>query len=348
MSALSYRSWDIWINTSFFNGQNTYDGYYECTILNTLMVQQSIEFLVEKYEIRNRHFCNITFQPSEIVNQVTTTEEGQLCIRVYESFDTSLSTEIAIQSINAFIDSISLAIDAPLTCLKIRFISQQHGKLLVANRRSIGRGFSFEVEERGIANQKIQQDILFYQDSKDDYVNVGRRHYMTGMQLLSMEDQITGLIDAAFMQFYQGCEALCRDEKGGMEESKKYIAKKNCSDSKELQIILHQVWRVRNKYFGHGDVSSNIYANLSKEHANAVAKQVLVARYLCRRLLDLDAPSNQSLIREMGLFFGEYSGNFTGQLIQLKTSFKVEFDKPDAKIYDDTGSFLESYDLNAA
>lgn len=117
MSALSYRSWDIWINTSFFNGQNTYDGYYECTILNTLMVQQSIEFLVEKYKIHNRCF-NITFQSSEIVKQVTTTEEGQLCIRVYETFDTSLSSEIAIQSINAFIDSISLSIDAPLLVQK--------------------------------------------------------------------------------------------------------------------------------------------------------------------------------------------------------------------------------------
>ncbi len=44
---------------------------------------------------------------------------------------------------------------------------------------------------------------------------------MTGMQLLSMEDQITGLIDAAFMQFYQGCEALCRDVTGRMEQSQK-------------------------------------------------------------------------------------------------------------------------------
>ena len=74
MSALSYRSWDIWINTSFVTGANIYNGYYECAILNTLMVSQSIEFLVEKYEIRNRQFVNITFPSPEIIKQVTTTE----------------------------------------------------------------------------------------------------------------------------------------------------------------------------------------------------------------------------------------------------------------------------------
>ena len=346
MSALSYRSWDIWINTSFVTGVNIYNGYYECAILNTLMVPQSIEFLVEKYEIRNRQFVNITFPSPEIIKQVMTTEDGQLCLRIYEQLDTSIALERVIQSIQAFIDSISLALDAPLTCPKIRFISHQHGKLLVANRSSISRGFAFEVDERGLAAKKIQQDLTFYQDASDDHAVVGRRHYMTGMQLLSLEDQVAGLIDAAFMQFYQGCEALCRDPKGNLEKSQKYIASKKLADSKELQVIAHQVWRVRNKYFGHGDVSSNLYANLTTQHAEAVAKQVLVARYLCRRLIDINSPSNSFLAREMGLFFGSYSGNFTGHLTQLKEEFKVQFDGSIAKIYDETGVEVENYSLD--
>lgn len=343
MSSLSYRSWDIWINTSFFSDEKTYDGYFECTILNTLMVPQSIEFLAERFEIRNRNFVNISFPPPEIVKQVTTTEEGQLCLRLYEQLDTTTTPELVIQSIQGFIDSISLTLDAPLTCPKIRFVSHHYGQLLVANRRSIGRGFGFEVEERGLAAKKIQEDFLYYQNIDDANAVVGRRHYMTGMQLLSLEDQITGLIDAAFMQFYQGCEALCRDDLGGLENSKKYIASKSPSDSKELQIIAHQVWRVRNKYFGHGDVNSNIYANLTKLHAETVAKQVLVARYLCRRLIDIGAPSKMFLAREMNLFFGSYSGNFTGEISQLKNAFKVQFDKPIAKIYDANGNEIDQY-----
>ena len=346
MSALSYRSWDIWINTSFFTGQNKYDGYYECTILNTLMIPQSIGFLVERYEIRNRKFINTTCPSPEIIKQVTTTEEGQLCLRLYEELDASTAPDLVIQSIQNFIDSISLALDAPLTCPKIRFISHRYGKLMVANRRSIGRGFAFEVEERGLAAKKVQQDLQFYQDTGDGHAVVGRRHYMTGMQLLSLEDQIAGLIDAAFMQFYQGCEALCRDPDGGLEKSKKYIASKRPADSRELQVIAHQVWRVRNKYFGHGDVSSNLYANLTKENAEAVAKQALVARYLCRRLIDIKPPSSTFLVREMGLYFGSYSGNFTGQLTQLKEAFKVKFDRPIAKVYDDSGFEIEQYSLD--
>ena len=116
--------------------------------------------------------------------------------------------------------------------------------------------------------------------------------------------------------------------------------------SKELQVIAHQVWRVRNKYFGHGDVSSNLYANLTKSHAEAVAKQVLVARYLCRKLIDLHSPSNTFLAREMGLFFGSYSGNFAGQLQELREKFKVNFDRPIAKIYDEHGVEIETYDFN--
>lgn len=346
MSALSHRSWDIWINTSFFTDANKYDGYYECTILNTLMIRQTIDFLVEGYEIRSRVFINTTRPPPEIIKQITTTEEGQLCIRLYEPLDASQAPDLAIQSIQKFIDSISMAVDAPLTCPKIRFISHHHGPLMVANRRSIGRGFAFQLEERGLAAQKIQQDLQFYQDASDNHAVVGRRHYMTGMQLLSLEDQIAGLIDAAFMQFYQGCEALCRDPKGRLEESQKYIASKKPPDSRELQIIAHQVWRVRNKYFGHGDVSSNLYANLTTQHAEAVAKQVLIARYLCRRMIDISAPSSKSLAREMGIFFGSYSGNFTGQLTQLKNEFKVQFDQPISKIYDENGLMIERYSLD--
>lgn len=64
------------------------------------------------------------------------------------------------------------------------------------------------------------------------------------------------------MQFYQGCEALCKDPKGNLEPSKKFIAQQATSNKKELQIITHQVWRVRNKYYGHGDKDFNLQAKL--------------------------------------------------------------------------------------
>ena len=262
---------------------------------------------------------------------------------LYDELDTSQPILETVKNIQNFMDAISIAVDSPLTCLKIRFISSQHGKLMVANRRPIGRGISFEIEERGRAALKIKNDLSYYQDDTDDHIVVGRRHYLVGMQLLSLEDQITGLIDAAFMQFYQGCEALCRDPRGSIKGSQKHIASTGATDARELQIIAHQVWRVRNKYFGHGDVGYNLYANLSKEHAESVARQVLVARYLCRRLIDLNSPSSTHLTREMGFFFGSYSGNFKGTISELENRFRVNFDRRKSKIYDSTGNKVDEY-----
>lgn len=334
MSTLAYRDWDLWLNTGYFSGVQTHDGYFECVVLDSLMVRQSIEFLAERQYILNRQFVDVPHSPIEIVQQSTRTAEGERCIRMYEQLETSIDIKETLEGIRSFIDALALAIDAPLSCYRISFVSNHHGRILTANRKSIGRAFSFEVEERGFAYQKLRNDLAFYQNDSDPNVVVGRRHYMTGMQLLALEDQVSGLIDAAFMQFYQGCEALCRDPKGNLEPSKKYIAANASSDGRELQIIAHQVWRVRNKYFGHGDVPYNLLANQNREKAAMVARQVLVARYLCRRLLDLTAPSNTPLTREMGLFFGTYSGNFVGQVDQLLGDFKVPFDQPECNIYD--------------
>lgn len=342
MSSLSYRTWDVWINTGFYNPANVYDGYYECTILGTLMVPRSIGFLAESFEIRRNQVISITAP----LRQVTTSEEGHLCLRIYGDLDTTSPPLDVIQEIQSLLDALSISIDSPLTCSKIRFISHHHGKLFVANRRSIGRGCAFEVDEMGSAHTKVQQDLQFYRDNTDPHLTVGCSHYLTGMQLLSLEDQITGLIDAAFMQFYQGCEALCRDRNGRIEESKKFIARQQgLADSRELQIIAHQVWRVRNKYFGHGDVNSNLYSNMSKTHAESVARQVLVARYLCKRLIDLNCPSNIFLAREMGIFFGTYSGKFNGQIQELETSFRTNFDCRDCAIFDANGSVIEKYSI---
>lgn len=345
MSSLSYRTWDVWINTGLFNPAGVYDGYYECSILGTLMVPQSIGFLAENYEIRKNQVINVVMPPPEIIRQVTTTEEGQLCVRIYGDLDTTSPPLYVIQEIQCLLDSLSISIDSPLTCSKIRFISHHHGKLLVANRRSIGRGYAFEVDERGTAGTKIQQDLQFYRDTTDPHLVVGRRHYMTGMQLLSLEDQITGLIDAAFMQFYQGCESLCRDPSGRIEGSKKFIASQGMTDSRELQIVAHQVWRVRNEYFGHGDVKSNLYSNLNKMHAESVARQVLVARYLCKRLIDLNCPSNTFLAREMGIFFGAYSGKFNGQVAELESTFRVNFNRRTSDVFDTKGVVIEQYQI---
>ncbi|MCP9848118.1 hypothetical protein KBY86_14650 [Synechococcus sp. Lug-A] len=344
MSALSYRDWDVWINSTYYDGR-TYDGYFELTIVGTLMVPQTLEYLAESYEVRQRQFTRVARANPDIVRQTMHTEEGNLCLRVYDRLDTNADLAGLLRSLNSFLEAVGLATDSPLSSQKIRFISFHEGKLLVANRRSVGRGMAFELEERGTASQKLAEDLDYYLDHTDSNLVVGRRHYMTGMQLLGIEDAVTGLLDAAYMQFYQGCEALCRDPRGSLEPSKQHIAALQLPDSRDLQIIAHQVWRVRHKYFGHGDVAYNLEANLGQASAAAVARQVLVARYLCRRLIDAQAPSGAHLVREMNLAFGQACAAFMGSVQQLEEDFRVQFDGRTSKIYHANGQEIEEYTL---
>ncbi len=341
MSSISYRTWEYWINKEFFDTQETYHGWFECIIAPTLMATQTVEFVIEQYEIRDFQFTSISPYPPQYKQQLMYTNENELCLKIYTSFDTTQDAKLAIDKVMDFLTTMSLSTDFPLICHKIRFVDANRGKLLVANRKSIGRGVGFEIEERGIASQKINSQFPEYLSlmQNDEYFKVGLRHYLTGMQLLSLEDQVSGLIDAAFMQFYQGCEALCQDPKGNLEPSKKFIAQKATSNVKELQIIAHQVWRVRNKYYGHGDKDFNLQANSNLSQMQQVAKQVLVVRYLCRVLLEIYTSSQQILTREMGLYFGENSNSFNGDIGSFASgqSFFVDYDIRDCKIFDSSG-----------
>ena len=199
------------------------------------------------------------------------------------------------------------------------------------------------MEERQAAAEKIINDINGY--SSDKYQELGEKHYLAGLMLLGYEDQVEGLIDAAFMQFYQGCEILCRNPKGQLKNSKKYIASLQLQDSRELQIVAHQIWQVRNKYFGHGDIQYNILSNADLENVTKVANQVLVTRYLCKRLIDHFSPSKKTLVREMYLFTGHTLGNFVGNITQLENEFRVDFDYRDVEIYDANGALIETYTI---
>ena len=349
MSTINIRDWEIWINQSAFTRELEFHGFYECCILPTLMAQQTVEFLAEKFEIHSNNVISVSRPPHEVIKQTTTSEEGLLAIRIYGIFNPSISVEENIADILNCIDSIALCVDFAFICQKIRFFSDTYGKMFIANRMRIGRGIAFEIEERDASSTKLTTDLNYYKDLAQKEIRAARCHYLTGLRLLSLEDEVSGLIDAAFMQFYQACEILCMDDEGSLEGSKLNIAKLNLSESRALQIIIHQVWRVRNKYFGHGDLRYNILANTDIENAVKVAKQVYVARYLCKKLIDISSPSKTILLREMMFFCGGHNyGNFTGSIQELETSFNVDFDRRKVKIYSFKGDMVEEYEIKSA
>lgn len=153
------------------------------------------------------------------------------------------------------------------------------------------------------------------------------------MNLLGLEDQFPGLLEAAFMQFYCGCEAVCASYE--LSDAQRYIAnnEQDPEESKKLQVIAHQVWQVRNNYFGHGARKEGV-ASSSYVQATQVAKQVLVARYLCRKMIELQESQGDVLLREIGFYINGFSENFYGELEQLGKTFFVPYKGRNAKIYE--------------
>jgi hypothetical protein len=349
MSSLSYRTWEIWKNSTYFEKNEIYNGWYECVIESSLMAHQTIEFIIEKFEIRDFNFITISSFPDQYKNNIMFTQERELCLKIYTSFNNSDDTKIIVKKIEEFINTVSILTDFPIICNKLRFIDLNIGKIFIANRKPIGRGMSLEVDERGIVINKIQNEKSEYENlQSNDYFQAGLKHYLTGMKLLSLEDQVNGLLDASFMQFYQACEVLCQDPRGNLENSKKFIANKVNSNSRELQIIAHQLWRVRNKYFGHGDKDYNKTANTNIQSIKNISNQVLVARYLCRLLLDSYTQSQNVLMREMRLYSVQQTSEyFNGDINSFSSgnSFYASYDKRSCKIFDNQGQEIEEYTI---
>lgn len=352
MSALAYRSWDMFLNQRIAALKPLCHGYFEVDLVAFMMTEQTLEFLEQQFELRLPHPDKVNV-PAPLMGIVRQWRGTHPKLRIYGTFSPGQPAEPQIDAITAYLTALAVCVDHPLTAQTIRFEDDQEGLVLQAIRRPFGRGVAFELEERGRANGKIQADFpsLAHTASQPGPLMVAIRHYLCGMGLLAMEDALPGLIDAAYMQFYQGIEALAGTYV--LEDAKKAIAALGLPDSATLQAICHQVFLVRHKYFGHGNETDfHEIADQGMAEATRVARQVLVARWLCKTLLDAQSPSKASLVREMRIYGPEGSSEFRGQIADLEGTFWVNFGqstgKANCKIYDATGAPAPAYTFPAA
>ena len=343
MSDVSNRSWDYWINKAFFESENKYMGKYECILIPSLMAQQTVEFLENGYQIGIKKI--IKTQPVEYVDpsQYASMIDSAFCLKVRDYLDTTESVETIVSDILATLEALSICVDFSIKCNEVRFIADSEGHIFSASRRPLSRGMAFEVEERGAADEKLMTDFSALLNPSTSQ-KVAIKHYLTGMTLLGLEDQLSGLTDAAFMQFFQGIEAICEIGRGKKaDDVLRAIARMGSNDSRDLQIIAHQAYQVRHLYFGHGDIKRNLRAIDDYEEAMQVTKQVLVARYLCKRLIDIQSGSHTGLIREMGFYPNGHSESFNGDVALLNDSFKVNYPGRNVTIFDENGKEIEKY-----
>jgi hypothetical protein len=352
MSSLNYREWDIFINERLKAHDGKFDGYYVCLVPGFAMAQQTIDFLNEAYDlyVSSPRPLDICIPPLAGMRQPIS-RESSLPLTIHGEFDLTKGSREQIDSISRYLDALSMCVDFPFHMQAIQFIDYNQGLVFQASRRPFGRAAGFEVEERGGAASKIADDFNgFHVHLKDQNprLRVAIRHYLTGMTLLGLEDQVTGLIDAAYMQFYQGIESFLGVRQ--CEEAKKSIAQSKVLDPRSVQIVCHQVFNVRHKYFGHGDES--FYHDLSDRgpgEATQLAKQSLVVRWLCRVLIDSESQSRLPFLREMRIYGAQGSDEFLGTQEELASSFWINFGqavmdvKRECKIYNASAREIELF-----
>lgn len=127
---------------------------------------------------------------------------------------------------------------------------------------------------------------------------MAQHHYSTGMGLLAGEDVLTGLIDAAFMQFYLAVEALL----GSHEREKALTNGTQFYGDRFLKLkdLVTHVYLARHRFFGHAHPKF-VKGLLDSETAFQIAKQALVARWTARALLGLEL-GRPLVTREMRLY----------------------------------------------
>lgn len=348
MSALNYRSWDTFVNQRLAEAKVECHGHYEIDLVAFMMTDQTIEFIEQHFSLQLPHPVRIdnSASLSGVIRQWRSPEPK---LKIRGTFSPHLPIQIQINAVLDYLTALSICVDHPLAARIIRFEDDHEGIVLEAARRPFARGVAFELDERGIAHDKTQHDFTWLVEaaSKPGVILVATRHYLCGMGMLAMEDSLPGLIDAAYMQFYQGIEALTETHE--LEKAKKAISAADLPNSRDLQIACHQVFSVRHKYFGHGNETSfHEIADRGMLEATRIARQVLVARWLCKALLDARSPSRLFLAREMRIYGPQGSTEFRGQASELEEEFWVDFGqnsaaKANCRTYGKTGAASETY-----
>jgi hypothetical protein len=258
-----------------------------------------------------------------------------------DTFVVSRSIRERVDAILDEVRALSLLVDFPLHCQQIEFHlppgQVDSGPVWIATRLAIGRGFGFADDEREIADRKLQAGLAPYTAAGKPELELATGYYLSGMKLLALEDDVEGLIDAAFMQFYLAAEVLLGTEVS-RDASRAFARRFSVPDAIAVQRSIYQVYGVRGRYFGH----AKALAAQTAQESFDIAKQVLVARWLARHLIDLHAGRQDSLTREMRLYRGLQSFEFRGTEAELRNSFMLSgiadpFAQP---IFDNMGNRL--------
>ncbi|TKB75571.1 MAG: hypothetical protein E8D46_01750 [Nitrospira sp.] len=319
MSSFPSRSIEIW-KSSLADSMSPISGAFSFEVLQTVMVPQTLQFLAERASappsgmgevasdfLRGMHYFDPK-KPSTLFLWQTFQNAEDLF-----SFD--------IQILSDAIRQLELHTDINLTFSCVSYLADV-GRglelpLLIMSRLPFTRGVAFEVEERGAVDQSFQLGDF----KLSEKARIAQQHYSTGMSLLAGEDSISGLVDAAFMQFYLAVEAILeRHNKAEALQQGQTLFDNKFDDN--LKKIVSHIYIARHRFFGHAH-PKYLKGLLDTDTAFDIAKQTLVARWCARKLLELEL-KRPLVKRDMRLYPSpRQSVAFFGDSIALDNEFAL-------------------------
>ena len=205
MSSFPSRAVEIW-KSSQAKAISPINGAFSFEVLQTVMVPQTLQFLTECAAAPPDGTGEIASAFLQGMRYVDASKPGLLFWRAFQNSDElfSFDPEVLSEAIRQFV----IHTDINLTFGRVTYLADvgrgPELPLWILSRLPFARGVAFEIEERGAA--KVSLGGGDFQLS--DKARVAQQHYSTGMSLLAGEDSVSGLVDAAFMQFYLATEAI--------------------------------------------------------------------------------------------------------------------------------------------
>jgi hypothetical protein len=317
MSSFPVRPLQVWRSSVAYE-LTPINGVFEFEVLDTVMVAQTLEFLREwrsdqpqpPGQIGGFIFAMMYYQPA-----------GN---RLWYKMDFPDATALfATDPMNLFglIRELEIHTDINLTVRNIKFLADVGTgpslPLMIAERRPISRGVAFEVDERG----QVRQSLLGGDFIMNAKIELAQQHYSTGATLLAAEDQLTGILDAAFMQFYLAMETIleAHDKNEGIKNGTSLYG---AAFNNNTQAIVSHVYVARHRFFGHAHHKWRKGLSDPKV-AFQIAKQVLVARWCARKLIALGL--GRDLVHRETRFASGLGNSieFRGDAAALQTEFAM-------------------------
>jgi hypothetical protein len=319
MSSFPSRALEVW-RSSQADSMAPISGVFSFEVTQTVMVPQTLQFLCEIASLR---LLGIGDAIQGFISGMRHADPNNPASLLYQKqFQNAAELfSFDVEILSDAIRQLELHTDINLTFARVAYLanvgSGPNLPLLIFQRLPFARGVGFEIEERDMVAQSLQLGDFVLADK----VRVAQQHYSTGMALLAGEDSVSGLIDAAFTQFYLSIEATleCHEKNEALRHGETFFGDQFDDN---LQKIVSHVYIARHRFFGHAHPKYQ-RGLLDTDTAFDIAKQALVARWTARRLLELEL--DRPLVkREMRLYPGPgQSIEFKGDANRLSNEFAL-------------------------